>query len=331
METDEYRRLNFFRVLEGGVTCLHRPSVGGITKLAQLTPCTTVFTLQSKSECPHEVEKECKKNKLEWYWINLPGANKRLLESNQVAWNLKKGLLEAKRRLKQGEFLFVHCAAGIHRTGLFIYALLRICGLDQETTLEAVKSIRQVTYERCGKHRFELAEGVAGHILEKEVVKTIKGLEGLSPINYIEEPLVWMKLTPTHQEAIRLECIITDPSLTNYILGPSFNVKLKFKDLSFVVGEQWMQFKDVEFLPGGRNCPLQKAEKELGEFLAMSIPRNSGILAGKFPSLELEFIRNAFPKAFEYFNGDVIDLSEHLEENTLISNILFYRSNYLSL
>ena len=163
---DEVSNLVFHPILQGAVTCHHRPSVQFMKILKQESRCSTIVTLQSPTECPQEVESQCRKHNLAWIWVPLQGANKKLLSSSKTHEIIRNALVDSKVRLERGEILLVHCAAGIHRTGLFTYALLRICGMCRESALEAIRNIRNKTYEGCGMNRFDIAEGIAQSILQ---------------------------------------------------------------------------------------------------------------------------------------------------------------------
>jgi len=56
--------------------------------------------------------------------------------------------IEVKEWLESGtESLVVHCAAGLHRTGIFLYILLRLLGHDCAHCLHTIMKIRQATYD----------------------------------------------------------------------------------------------------------------------------------------------------------------------------------------
>lgn len=55
--------------------------------------------------------------------------------------------------------MYIHCAAGIHRTGIFAYMLQRIFGVNTGEAYENLHAIREHTYKGVGKWRIELAEG----------------------------------------------------------------------------------------------------------------------------------------------------------------------------
>ena len=54
--------------------------------------------------------------------------------------------------------IYLHCSAGIHRTGFAIYLLLRYRGLSADAARAEVKKLRPVTSEQVGEDRIELAE-----------------------------------------------------------------------------------------------------------------------------------------------------------------------------
>ena len=60
-------------------------------------------------------------------------------------------------RLAAGATVFVHCSAGLHRTGMIAAALLFRAGLDAGSVPEALRRMRPVTTERVGSERLEWA------------------------------------------------------------------------------------------------------------------------------------------------------------------------------
>ena len=56
------------------------------------------------------------------------------------------------------EKVLIHCAAGIHRTGISAYTLIRWSGLDPEQSMQTIFGIRPDTHKGVGDWRIELAE-----------------------------------------------------------------------------------------------------------------------------------------------------------------------------
>ena len=63
--------------------------------------------------------------------------------------------------------VLVHCAAGIHRTGVVAYSLLRLCGgyENKEAAYAALGTLRKETYRGVEGWRIELAEAnIVSHL-----------------------------------------------------------------------------------------------------------------------------------------------------------------------
>ena len=59
---------------------------------------------------------------------------------------VRQAVTSVSGALAEGLEVFVHCSAGIHRTGTFSYAVLRHTGYTQKEALDHIKSLREVTY-----------------------------------------------------------------------------------------------------------------------------------------------------------------------------------------
>eukprot|EP00959_Pyramimonas_sp_CCMP1952_P340988 7142887-Pyramimonas_sp.AAC.2 len=60
--------------------------------------------------------------------------------------------------LKRGAFVMIHCAAGIHRTGLMAFVILRRLGMPYKEAREFLRVLRPVTREQVGDDRIKIAE-----------------------------------------------------------------------------------------------------------------------------------------------------------------------------
>ena len=56
------------------------------------------------------------------------------------------------------ERALLHCAAGMHRTGMVSYTILRLSGLDPDTAYKSLAKMRRITYEEVGEWRIQMAE-----------------------------------------------------------------------------------------------------------------------------------------------------------------------------
>jgi protein tyrosine/serine phosphatase len=61
--------------------------------------------------------------------------------------------------------VYLHCSAGIHRTGFFATLLLRLMPMDAGDILSALAALRPVTAEQVGHDRVSLAVARAEALL----------------------------------------------------------------------------------------------------------------------------------------------------------------------
>ena len=321
---EDYRAITFVPVLNGAIACLHRPTKSGLGILQQ-QGCTVVITLQSETELPREIKGYCKQVGLRWIWVALQGANKKLLESNNTAWLIREALCSAHELLKSGERMLIHCAAGIHRTGLFTYALLRICGYDKERTLDNIRQIRQVTFERCGKSRFDLAEHLALQIMDTGIQAEIEEFKGMSKTKSIENPLVFVNFTQTHIGNLRFDCVILSQNAEEYVLGPSVNIVINLDILKVRLGQEWLLAKEAKYLPGGVSKSYKKYELELSQFLKETC-KGSSRWAGSQINSDFSFILTFWPSLVQVI-GDVCTQTSEIAFESIYQEILNYRES----
>jgi hypothetical protein len=113
---------------------------------------TTVLTLLSTAEGAQHLGEAVLRMGLVWHWFEQ--ANGQDLPAPQRFYLLRL-LQEVNREIDAGNWVLIHCAAGMHRTGMASYALLRLRGLDREAALELMQQMRPVTREGVGEKRLD--------------------------------------------------------------------------------------------------------------------------------------------------------------------------------
>ncbi|CDW75320.1 adpribosylation crystallin [Stylonychia lemnae] len=155
----EIKELNFYQIGKSQVTLWHRPGKKEIYDLKNLQNISLIVTLQGTGENPNEIKKGCQQNGIQHKWINIQGANQALLDDKKVIAYLVERIQELYENLStQQERVLIHCAAGVHRTGITAYTLLRLDGLCPQDAYETLKLIRLNTYQGVGEWRIQLAE-----------------------------------------------------------------------------------------------------------------------------------------------------------------------------
>ncbi len=133
--------LNWVPVGQGRLALWGRPASKSFPFLKE-EGCTRVITLLSQKEGGAAIGLLAASTQLAWTWIPLPGAKPPIGEARAL---LVERLAQLSDYLDQGESLLIHCSAGIHRTGMVTYALLRRRGLSPAEARETIARLRQHT------------------------------------------------------------------------------------------------------------------------------------------------------------------------------------------
>ncbi len=116
----------------------HRPKLRSIPYLPA-EGCAFVVTLLSRKEGAVEIGSLVRDSGIQWIWI--PLAN-----GNPPPQTIPDGLNEVQAAIQAGASVFVHCSAGMHRTGMIAFAVLRRIGYSEVASLELIKAMRLETY-----------------------------------------------------------------------------------------------------------------------------------------------------------------------------------------
>ena len=133
----------------GALALSHRPKLNDLP-LLRAAGVTHVVTLLAESEGARQIGDAAIHEGLVWLWVPLVGAN---IPDATRAEEFRRVFGELRELLMAGGKLFIHCSAGIHRTGMFGYALLRQLGLSGEDAHVKLAELRQVTATGVGSHR----------------------------------------------------------------------------------------------------------------------------------------------------------------------------------
>jgi hypothetical protein len=146
----------FHSLLQGGIMAGPRPSRKFLKSIQGFVD--TVITLQWETESVEEIQSKCQELEITWIWCPIKAVNWEIYKNDSVRTSVLSQLVKAKELLQEGHNLLIHCAAGIHRTGFFLYNLLRLCGKSAECTMDSILTIRPQVLDRIGRHRLEVSE-----------------------------------------------------------------------------------------------------------------------------------------------------------------------------
>ena len=125
----------------------------GVLADLNLTHCCTLL---SEREDARSVSKICQILDCKWVWLPIDGGRLDILRQTNISDHLRVLLHEIGTEARPR--IYFHCSAGIHRTGFFVYVLLRLRGLSRDQAITELAQLRSVTAEQVGEHRLRLAD-----------------------------------------------------------------------------------------------------------------------------------------------------------------------------
>jgi protein-tyrosine phosphatase len=146
---DPIRRPKLIRVSAGTLALNHRPRRKDVARLPEFG-VTHVVTLLAEREGAKEIGEAVRQAGLTWIWCPLDNGQP---PDAQATATIRPVLAELASLLDTGSGIVVHCSAGIHRTGMFGYALLRQVGLEPSAARAKLNELRAVTGEGVGEER----------------------------------------------------------------------------------------------------------------------------------------------------------------------------------
>jgi protein-tyrosine phosphatase len=140
---------NFVTVGRGRIALYHRPKVRFLHAL-KAADCTHVLTLLSEREGACTIGEAAEKAGMTWLWLALANGNP---PSRALAGEVRVMLSRVRLVLANGGSVLIHCSAGVHRTGMIGYALLRLEGFAPDAARETLRALRPVTAAGVGEAR----------------------------------------------------------------------------------------------------------------------------------------------------------------------------------
>ena|SRR5688572_6638862 len=134
----------------------HRPKVKALPTLAA-NGGTHVLTLLSEREGALAIRDAVTVAGLVSIWLPLASGDPAEADERAV----RAALREVRQVLMSGGRVFVHCSAGIHRTGMIAFALLRSLGIEREDATAILAELRMATADGVGRSRCAWADRFA--------------------------------------------------------------------------------------------------------------------------------------------------------------------------
>lgn len=140
----------------GRLTVRGRPSHKALPGLRG-DGCTHIVTLLSEREGARELGDAVKAAGMGWVWCPLPNGTPPVGDAHA---RVVQSIEEMSRLVDAGGSLLIHCAAGIHRTGMIAYGLLRWRGLAPDVALERLGAMRAHTRDGVDPKHLRWGDGL---------------------------------------------------------------------------------------------------------------------------------------------------------------------------
>lgn len=133
----------------GHIAVGHRPKRLTIKAMPELG-ITHVLTLLSEYEQGKGIGTRVERMGLTWFWLPLVTAKPPTRDRDEEIVRLFANMEIA---LKEEARIFIHCSAGIHRTGMISYGFLRSLGWSVAEAEEGLATLRPITGKEVGTSR----------------------------------------------------------------------------------------------------------------------------------------------------------------------------------
>ena len=117
---------------------------------------TDIVTLLSPREQPETIKRIAAAIAADWHHFALDGGHLDTLAAVDLSHVFL--LWDEIARAEGDRIIYLHCSAGLHRTGFVAYLILRRSGLTPDEALSGLRELREVTAEQVGEERIALAE-----------------------------------------------------------------------------------------------------------------------------------------------------------------------------
>ena len=158
--------------LHGQITATGAPSPHRIDAWSK-KGVTDIVTLQRGDEMREDLGKLVVDRGIQWHHLPLSGRQLSRKQDQLTMQQIPQLFEELSQRIDSFS-LVVHCAAGMHRTGIFLYLMFRFNGLATAEAMDSISQIRQITAEELTKRTkkngvlLEKAEAIYQNLMENK-------------------------------------------------------------------------------------------------------------------------------------------------------------------
>lgn len=152
------KAINLVPLKNGYLTIGSRPTTEKIDELSKLGITTVVTLLKETEKNVVALGDYIQSQNIDWIWF--PLAASKLVTDYETKVAVLEVYQKIVEKLTLGEKIFIHCAAGVHRTGAFTNGLLRSENFSKEESKQLIKKMREVTAREAVKKHWKWSENM---------------------------------------------------------------------------------------------------------------------------------------------------------------------------
>lgn len=152
-----HRPITWLPIGDGALAIGGRPGKRSLPGLERAA-CDTILTLLSEEEGALEIREMAQDRGWAWRWLALKHAAPPPVDRDL---EIRGELVEILATIRGGARLYLHCAAGLHRTGMIAAALLLLAGVPAAEVPARIRELRPLTADELRRERLAWAERIA--------------------------------------------------------------------------------------------------------------------------------------------------------------------------
>jgi hypothetical protein len=166
-EPESISGIKWIKLGNSSVTFFRRPTEEDIKQLQKdgLSLLVTVQTLGA--EKAETLRDTCQKLGIRWINVPIPGSGVLYLKKQEPLELITQGLLAVMPLvMSSAQKCLIHCKQGLHRSALFTYSVIRLCGHDTPQAIAILREMRDKAYTAMKDFRIAYADEVlVPHVL----------------------------------------------------------------------------------------------------------------------------------------------------------------------
>ncbi len=147
----------WIQVGKGRMALWHRPKLNSIFAMKE-SGCQHIVTLMSEKEGARAIGEAVEASGMEWTWLPLESSRP---PEGRRSIALINALVLLSEQLDAERSILLHCSAGMHRTGMIAFALLRLRGATEYAALDMIHRMRSHTRQALTAEHIAWGNSVA--------------------------------------------------------------------------------------------------------------------------------------------------------------------------